>query len=384
MKNWLTSRVGALLDVQNGFAFKSELFNDSGKGLPIIRIRDLSRGYSETFYDGEHDPSFEVFDNDLLIGMDGEFRCYRWHGGKALLNQRVCRLQKFNKSLHPQFLFYGINDYLREIEANTAFVTVKHLSSKQIANLEIPLPPLPEQARIVKLLDEADALRKLRAQADTRTAELIPALFYEMFGVPFATTLPYPVRKLSELIREGDRVNYGVVQPGDEVPGGIPVVRVGDFKGMSIDRQRVKRIAATIEASYSRSRLQGDEILVSCVGSIGSVALADPSLQGFNIVRAVARVPLNQEVDRVFVASQLMTPELQNYFRQETRTVAQPTLNIRQIQEAPIILPPLPLQKEFAARVTELRSLETAQTASRTRLEELFQSMLHKAFRGEL
>jgi type I restriction enzyme S subunit len=162
MKRWPTKPLGELLKVQNGFAFKSELFNEDGKGLPLIRIRDLARGFSETFYDGEHDPAFEVKNGNFLIGMDGEFRCYRWQGGKALLNQRVCRLQSFSRELNAAYVFYGINDHLREIEDNTAFVTVKHLSSKQIASIEMCVPPLSEQERIVKLLDEADELRKLR------------------------------------------------------------------------------------------------------------------------------------------------------------------------------------------------------------------------------
>ena len=55
---------------------------------------------------------------------------------------------------------------------------------KQMPSIDIPVPPLAEQERIVKLLDEADELRKLRAQADRRTADLIPALFHEMFGDP--------------------------------------------------------------------------------------------------------------------------------------------------------------------------------------------------------
>jgi len=89
MKRWPTKPLGELLRVQNGFAFKSELFNEDGKGLPIIRIRDLVRGFSETFYDGEHDPAFEVENGDFLIGMDGEFRCYRWQGG------RLCSINEF-------------------------------------------------------------------------------------------------------------------------------------------------------------------------------------------------------------------------------------------------------------------------------------------------
>ncbi|MBM3552615.1 MAG: restriction endonuclease subunit S [Alphaproteobacteria bacterium] len=258
------------------------------------------------------------------------------------------------------------------------------LKFRDLCAIPIPVPPLAEQKRIIKLLDEADALRKLRAATDRRAADLIPALFHEMFGVPLANSLPYPVKKMGDLVRQSDKINYGVVQPGDEVPDGIPIIRAGDFNGMSIDRQHLKRISPELEKNYSRSRLRGDEILISCVGSIGYVALADSSLAGFNIVRAVARVPLREEIDRVFVANQLMTPELQNFFRQETRTVAQPTLNIRQIEETPIILPPLALQKEFAQRVGEIRELEAGQVASRQRLDDLFQSMLHRAFAGEL
>jgi len=164
MKEWPKKKLGELLSVQNGFAFKSEMFNDQSRGIPIIRIRDLARGFSDTFYEGEHDRAFEVHNGNFLIGMDGEFRCYRWSGGKALLNQRVCRLQNFSPELNPSYVFYGINDHLEKIEGTTSFVTVKHLSSKQITEIEMPVPPMEEQDRIVRLLSEADELRKLRPQ----------------------------------------------------------------------------------------------------------------------------------------------------------------------------------------------------------------------------
>ncbi len=92
---------------------------------------------------------------DLLIGMDGEFGCYEWKGESALLNQRVCRLQGFSGELVPRFLLYGVNDYLKAIEDVTGYATVKHLSSKQILGIDFPVPPLPEQQRIVGILDEA-------------------------------------------------------------------------------------------------------------------------------------------------------------------------------------------------------------------------------------
>ena len=86
-----TVALGDLVGILSGFAFKSERFADAG-GLPIVRIRDVKRGYSETFYSGEYDDCYVVNNGDLLIGMDGEFNRERWKGGKALLNQRVCKL----------------------------------------------------------------------------------------------------------------------------------------------------------------------------------------------------------------------------------------------------------------------------------------------------
>lgn len=158
MKNgWPSAKIGELLRIQNGFAFDSNSFSDS-KGAPLIRIRDLKDGrITETRYSGTFDKRYIVKSGDFLIGMDGEFGCHEWKGGTALLNQRVCRLQDFSEKLEPRFLFYGISKYLKEIENSTTYTTVKHLSSKQISNIDIPLPPLAEQQRIVAILDEAFA-----------------------------------------------------------------------------------------------------------------------------------------------------------------------------------------------------------------------------------
>ncbi len=193
-------KLGEVLKVQNGFAFDSGLFNDTGQGMPIVRIRDLARGYSETHYSGDYKQPFVVTAGDYLVGMDGEFRCYQWRGPDALLNQRVCRLRDFSRNVLPKYIFYGINDHLAAIEAKTDFVTVKHLSSKQIENISIPLPPLNQQRRIVSILDEAEALRQLRTRADARMAEFTPALFNQMFGDPATNPKGWMLHRLEDLL----------------------------------------------------------------------------------------------------------------------------------------------------------------------------------------
>ena len=102
-------RLGNVLEVQSGFAFKKEYFSDT-EGVPLIRIRDLDAESTETKYSGPYRDEFLVGRGDFLIGMDGEFRCHIWKGPRALLNQRVCRLRNFAPSLDPMYLYYGIRN----------------------------------------------------------------------------------------------------------------------------------------------------------------------------------------------------------------------------------------------------------------------------------
>jgi type I restriction enzyme, S subunit len=130
--------------------------------------------------------------------------------------------------------------------------------------------------------------------------------------------------------------------------------------------------------------LRGDEILVSCVGSIGVVALADESVKGFNIARAVARIPLAATVSRVFMGAYLRADFVQRYFTSELRTVSQPTLNIKQLSETTVVLPPVELQKEFDARMAALEETRTFLRASHVGLDALFASLQDHAFHGDL
>lgn len=145
--------VGDICQVFNGFAFKAELFNSEFIGLPLIRIRDVNTGFSDTFYSGEYDPKWLVSNGDILIGMDGDFRVTRWKHGTALLNQRVCRLQDFSNHVLPGYLFHKIQDELDRIHSGISGSTVKHLSSRQLEKSRIPLPPLEIQREIEKILD---------------------------------------------------------------------------------------------------------------------------------------------------------------------------------------------------------------------------------------
>ncbi|WP_411727500.1 restriction endonuclease subunit S [Methyloglobulus sp.] len=151
-KHWERVELSYVAVVQNGFAFKSNLFTHSD-GMPLIRIRDIDRGKTENFYSGNYSEDFVVRKGNILIGMDGDFNASIWQGSDGLLNQRVCRLIPITEKFSAKFLSLCLQPYLNAINAETSSVTVKHLSSKTIGEIPLPLPPTNEQHRIVAKIE---------------------------------------------------------------------------------------------------------------------------------------------------------------------------------------------------------------------------------------
>lgn len=151
---WEQVRLADIASLTNGYPYKSKAFNDSN-GTPIVRIRDVLPGKTATYYDGPiDDPRMTILQSgQIAVGMDGDFNCRTWKGGKVLLNQRVCTLDASDQFYSQRLLAFALPGYLNLINQHTSSITVKHLSSKTILDIPLPLPPLPEQERIVEKIE---------------------------------------------------------------------------------------------------------------------------------------------------------------------------------------------------------------------------------------
>lgn len=181
--NKVTHKLPDLCTIQYGYAFDSKYFTESTEGVPLIRIRDVKRGFSETFYSGTFSDEYVVKKGDLLVGMDGEFNIARWQSDNALLNQRVCRIVS-NDKVDEEYLRHLLSIKLKEIEARTSFVTVKHLSAKELNNLELTVHSLDKQHEISKFLGVCEHVIEFKQKQLVLLDELIKARFVELFGDP--------------------------------------------------------------------------------------------------------------------------------------------------------------------------------------------------------
>lgn len=175
--------------------------------------------------------------------------------------------------------------------------------------------------------------------------------------LPFELPTGWEWIRFDELIEPAKPISYGVLVPGPEVSGGVPFVRIADLSLTDPPAKPEKSISMEIDAQYQRTRLEGGEILMGVVGSIGKLGVAPPSWAGANIARAICRIVPVRLVGRDFVLLLLQSEFMRASFAGDTRTLAQPTLNVGLIRSSATPLPPIAEQARIVARVKELRRL---------------------------
>ena len=330
--------------IQYGFPFDSAKFSDSN-GTPLIRIRDVVRGYSETYTTEEYKSEYIVHENDLLIGMDGEFNIAKWGKTPALLNQRVCRLAP-KDSIDKDYLFYFMPIALKRIEEKTPFVTVKHLSAKELNKIEIPVLSLEEQRKIAETLSKVDELIAFREQQLAKLDELVKARFVEMFGdinVNNKKWMTYPLGELCTIVRGGSP------RPIERYLGGtIPWIKIGDATtGENIYLNSTKEYIIQEGVKKSRMIKAGSLIFANCGVSLGFARII--TFDGCIHDGWLAMEDIDEKLDKIFLLYSLN--QMTEYFRKTAPAGTQPNLNTNIMKMHRQIVPPMEMQKAFISFV---------------------------------
>jgi type I restriction enzyme S subunit len=150
----------------------------------------------------------------------------------------------------------------------------------------------------------------------------------------------WEIYKLEELTDPKRGISYGIVQPGTFLDnGGVPVLKVNNLTEKKTEEKDLFRVTAEIESKFSRTRLQGNEILVSLVGSIGHIHKVTKTQVGWNVVRAIGVLPIKKDVNRDWIYWSLKSPDVQSVLINNAVTTVQSTLNIKELKEIEISIP---------------------------------------------
>lgn len=289
----------------------------------------------------------------------------------------------------PRFIHYLLRQVdLKSLAGGTGVPTL----NRNVVHAQLVDCPdsVEDQRRIVTLLDEAFegiATSKAHAEQNLRNAS---ELFAQMSAALLASAASSSaVCALEELVTSDCSLSYGIVQPGDELPDGLPIVRPVDLNDGIVTLEGLKRIDPALASSYERTTLRGNDILLCVRGSTGTLAMADNALAGANVTRGI--VPIRFDASKLSqeIGYWLMRSEpVQQQIRAKTYGTALMQINIRDLRQLQVPVPPLNAQPGLVQAFADLES-HTSELAGiyqrkLTALAELKQSLLHQAFTGQL
>lgn len=259
-------------------------------------------------------------------------------------------LQAKRDILLPKYLYYFCVNF--NFEALNTTVTIPSLTKANLLNIEISVPPLPKQQKIVDILSKIDVLICERQLQVEKLNDLVKSRFIELFGDP----------KLNE--RKWDRgvvSDYFEVKGGKRIPKGMgyavgktnhPYLRATDMKNATIIEDDIHYIDDEVFQHIKRYTVKAGDIYLTNVGvNLGMAGVIPRKFDGASLTEnAVKLVPKTTNmIDGLFLAYYINSPGIQEYINERKMSVGVPKLAIFRIETMPLLIPPMELQKEFIA-----------------------------------
>jgi type I restriction enzyme S subunit len=290
-------------------------------------------------------------------------------------------------------------------QATKVGTTVESVDTDSFKSLKVGLPDLPEQRRIADVLDTVDAAiqetdavvekqeqvktgllqdlltRGLDADGRLRDPEREPEAFRETS----IGKLPkdWKVEPLRDLVEPGAPIVYGILKPGKGHPGGIPVIKVKDIKKGHVQDDDLLLTAPEIHDQYRRAELREGDLLFTIRGTVGRMAFVPAHLDGANITQDTARIRIGDANPR-FVRYYLGTSTPQAYFDMHTIGQAVTGINLGQLRQTPIVVPPREEQDRIVEVLDQQFGRIDNERAYRSKLQSLKTGLMQDLLTGRV
>ena len=383
--------LGEVAEFINGAAFKPEDWHENGR--KIIRIQNLndsSKPYNLTTRNV--DKKYEVNTGDILVSWSASLGVFEWlEMETAWLNQHIFKVIPDKAKVHKNYFKYSLGKALNDMECYLHGATMKHVNRKEFLSTKIYVPPLEEQRRIAAILDKADGVRRKRKEAIRLTEELLKSTFLEMFGDPVTNPKGWEIKTIEDIT-----VNQkGAIKRGPF--GGALKKDIFTQVGFLVYEQYH---ALNNDFSFERYYIDEDkfeemkgfevkpgDIIISCSGVyLGKLAIVPENAKPGIINQALLRITLNQrKMNNYFFVYHFSHESFRAKFFAANRGSGVPNFPpISEFKTFPFIVPPIEEQNNFSARLRHIQGFRSKAYEGIKESENLFNSLLQRAFRGEL
>lgn len=368
-KNWKRVTLGELLDYErpDKYIVSSDDYSDSYK-TPVLTA-------GKTFILGYTNDTEGIYKNLPVIIFDDFTTESKYVDFDFKVKSSAMKILKAENNITLKYLYY----LMQTLSFNHD--THKRYWISEYSKLKIDIPDkIEEQQEIVQVLDTMSDIIRLREECISHARDLIPALFQEMFKNYENNTI-----LLSSIcdIKGGKRLPSGekLIDAKTE----HPYLRVTNFKNQNIDMNDIKYITEDIYQKISRYVITTDDIYISIAGTIGLVGDIPNELNNANLTENAARLIIDKKkVNKKYLIYCLNSTFLQQQIKEATVGVGVPKLALSRIGTLKIYLPDIKIQEQFAEKAIEIESYIKEQNEELANAKQMFQSLLHHAFTGEL
>ena len=334
MVEW--KKLGEVCKVLRGKRLTKSQLNES-EGYPVLHGGSTPMGYYE---------EFNRKANTTVVVNTGNAGCVFFYD-KEFWSSDACFSLYPNKEIIDKFLYLYVYGCERILKGKIRAGAMPTIDAKAVEDLLIPIPSLSEQQRIVSILDTfTSSISNLKQQIEERRKqyEYERDLLLDLEGKEGVE-----MKKLGEVVSSDCSLSYGIVQPGDDVIDGVPVVRPVDLISNYVKLDGLKRTERQISESYKRTILKGNEILFCVRGTTGIMGLATNELKGCNVTRGIVPISFDDELTKMFVYYQLKGFRLQKVIDEKTNGTALKQINIKDLRLLNLFFPPLSTQSRIVS-----------------------------------
>lgn len=371
-------RLGDIATYINGYAFKPEQWSCNGK--PIIRIQNLNNQNAEyNYFDGNINEKYIIKKGDILISWSASIGVYEWNLEESWLNQHIFKVE-FNKiDIDKKYFKFIVRMALERAMQYMHGSTMKHITKKYFDDIKIPVPNLIIQRKIAEVLDKVQELIDKRKEQIGALDELVKSRFIEMFGDPIKNHKKLAKAKLSDL---GEWKTGGTPSrsKNEYYNGNIPWLSSGELNNKYCFSSNEMITELAINESSAKIIAPGSLLL----GMYDTAALKSTiNMIECSCNQAIAYSKLNDNlVNTIYIYYCIQIGK--GFYKSQQRGVRQKNLNLSMVKGLEVLMPSLELQNQFANFVEQVDKLKFKMEKSLKELEDNFNSLMQKAFKGEL
>ena len=399
MKPWAAIPLENLCVLGPQYGANARAVPASGLKPRYIRITDIT-SHGDLLADSivEADTSssepYELDDGDVLFARSGatvgKTYLHEKTTGPALFAGYLIRFRPNPALLDPRFLFYFTRSerYLGWVESKRRVAAQPNINGAEYAALRIPLPPLSEQRRIVEILDLADHLRRLRAEANAVADRVLPALFLKMFGDPATNPMGWKTVALGEIL---EAVEGGWSPRCENRPAHVGewgVLKLSSVTWCAYRDDENKALPTNLEPKSELEVKSGDILFArkNTRALVGACALVHATRPRLMIPDLIYRLRLRTasatlpEYLAFLLGKTSMRIEIQKLASGAAGSM--PNISRGRLVSAEVPIPPAQTQEEFASLYRSYLQIGTTAEASSDRIDSLLAQLLSRAFSG--